>query len=207
TPMICSSVNRRLFIRLLPDEQTLLHSGTNLGEQTTRAKTSWPGIAYTTRRFAGSTASLPLFASTTSRPGWRGALALGEVQLVADCLGSAARASVRRATLSSIALDTMSEKPSGTPSSLRCCSNSNRDVVGERSRSTHFAKKFGTSIFPAVAAATSRSNSSMDRRYIRLTGKKRSAPGVGQLRVPGGYILARASPGLAPRSLFVTISR
>src|SRR5690606_491666 len=34
TPMICSSVNRRLFIRLLPDEQTLLHSGTNLGEQT-----------------------------------------------------------------------------------------------------------------------------------------------------------------------------
>src|SRR5690606_12544332 len=35
TPMICSSVNRRLFIRLLPDEQTLLHSGTNLGEQTT----------------------------------------------------------------------------------------------------------------------------------------------------------------------------
>jgi len=32
--MICSSVNRRLFIRLLPDEQTLLHSGTNLGEQT-----------------------------------------------------------------------------------------------------------------------------------------------------------------------------
>src|SRR5690606_21380476 len=29
------SVNRRLFIRLLPDEQTLLHSGTNLGEQTT----------------------------------------------------------------------------------------------------------------------------------------------------------------------------
>src|SRR5690606_31017340 len=30
----CSSVNRRLFIRLLPDEQTLLHSGTNLGEQT-----------------------------------------------------------------------------------------------------------------------------------------------------------------------------
>src|SRR5690606_35649391 len=37
TPMICSSVNRRLFIRLLPDEQTLLHSGTNLGEQTTLA--------------------------------------------------------------------------------------------------------------------------------------------------------------------------
>src|SRR5690606_18750722 len=37
TPMICSSVNRRLFIRLLPDEQTLLHSGTNLGEQTTSA--------------------------------------------------------------------------------------------------------------------------------------------------------------------------
>src|SRR5690554_3381633 len=34
TPMICSSVNRRLFIHLLPDEQTLLHSGTNLGEQT-----------------------------------------------------------------------------------------------------------------------------------------------------------------------------
>src|SRR5690554_5495278 len=34
TSMICSSVNRRLFIRLLPDEQTLLHSGTNLGEQT-----------------------------------------------------------------------------------------------------------------------------------------------------------------------------
>jgi len=30
-------VNRRLFIRLLPDEQTLLHSGTNLGEQTTLA--------------------------------------------------------------------------------------------------------------------------------------------------------------------------
>src|SRR5690606_25150398 len=34
TPMICSSVNRRLFIRLLPDEQTLLHRGTKLGEQT-----------------------------------------------------------------------------------------------------------------------------------------------------------------------------
>src|SRR5690606_20829355 len=38
TPMICSSVNRRLFIRLLPDEQTLLHSGTNLGEQTTSTR-------------------------------------------------------------------------------------------------------------------------------------------------------------------------
>src|SRR5690606_25131984 len=37
TPMICSSVNRRLFIHLLPDEQTLLHSGTNLGEQTSPA--------------------------------------------------------------------------------------------------------------------------------------------------------------------------
>src|SRR5690606_26484071 len=35
TPMLCSSVNRRFFIRLLPDEQTLLHAGTNLGEQTT----------------------------------------------------------------------------------------------------------------------------------------------------------------------------
>src|SRR5690606_16310162 len=37
TAMICSSVNRRLFIRLLTDEHTLLHSGTNLGEQTTLA--------------------------------------------------------------------------------------------------------------------------------------------------------------------------
>src|SRR5690606_34134805 len=34
TPMICSSMNLRLFFRLLLDEQTLLHSGTNLGEQT-----------------------------------------------------------------------------------------------------------------------------------------------------------------------------
>src|SRR5690606_15326078 len=42
TPMICSSVNRRLFIRLLPDEQTLLHSGTNLGEQTTSSSKSRP---------------------------------------------------------------------------------------------------------------------------------------------------------------------
>jgi len=40
--MICSSVNRRLFIRLLPDEQTLLHSGTNLGEQTILAEVQLP---------------------------------------------------------------------------------------------------------------------------------------------------------------------
>src|SRR5690606_32087754 len=45
TPMICSSVNRRLFIRLLPDEQTLLHSWTNLGEQTTRSPAASPAPA------------------------------------------------------------------------------------------------------------------------------------------------------------------
>src|SRR5690606_13583892 len=42
TPMSCSSVNRRLFIRLLPDEQTLLHSGTKLGEQTILAEVQLP---------------------------------------------------------------------------------------------------------------------------------------------------------------------
>src|SRR5690606_20530486 len=45
TPMICSSVNRRLFIRLLPDEQTLLHSGTNLGEQTMSTVDPVTGLA------------------------------------------------------------------------------------------------------------------------------------------------------------------
>src|SRR5690606_11227844 len=70
TPMICSSVNRRLFIRLLPDEQTLLHSGTNLEEQTTASRTRL-GTPYLSLSVDAESRAVPGFYVSLQEPSYR----------------------------------------------------------------------------------------------------------------------------------------